>query len=96
MLLDKGVTVGEIITLKLTSGEEVLGKLVEETNDYFKLNKPRVLTAGAQGIGMAPYLFTVDPDKDIKLLRSNVTVVEATMKEYADSYTQGVTGIQMA
>jgi len=96
MLLDKGVSVGEIVTIKIISGEELIGKLVEETPEYIKLNKPRVLTAGQQGLGMAPYLFTVDPDKDVKLIRSNITVIEATFKEFADSYIQGTTNIQMA
>lgn len=29
MLIDKGVSAGEVITLKLTSGEELVAKLVE-------------------------------------------------------------------
>jgi hypothetical protein len=44
---------------------------------------------------MAPYLFTVDPEKDIKMLKSNVTVIEATEKAFADSYIQGTTGIKL-
>ena len=31
MLINKGVAVGEVITLKLTSGEELIAKLSEET-----------------------------------------------------------------
>jgi len=30
MLINKGVSEGEVITLKLTSGEEIVAKLVED------------------------------------------------------------------
>ena len=31
MLIDKGVSAGEVVTLKLTSGEELVARLNEET-----------------------------------------------------------------
>ena len=36
MLIDKGVLIGEVITLKLTSGEELVAKLTEEKDSYYK------------------------------------------------------------
>jgi hypothetical protein len=42
-----------------------------------------------------PYLFTVSPDKEIKLLKTAVTVVEATDKHFADQYIQSTTGIKL-
>lgn len=95
MLIDKGVTAGEVITIKLTSGEELIGRLVEENDNHYKLAKPMVLTMGQQGLGMAPYLFTVSPDKDVPINKSAVTVAIATDKEMANSYTQGTTGIKL-
>jgi hypothetical protein len=96
MLIDKGVAVGEVITLKLTSGEELVAKLVEETPVYYKLSHPMVIGHGPKGPGLMPYLFTVNPDKEIKLLRGTVTVVEATDKMFADQFIQSTTGIKLA
>jgi hypothetical protein len=96
MLIDRGVTEGEIVTIKLTSGEELVGKLVEDGAVYIKLSRPLVLSMGPQGIGMVPYLFTVNPDKDIKLNKSAITVIEASDKQFADQYIQGTTGIKLA
>ena len=93
MIIDKGVSVGEVVTIKLTSGEELIANLVEETDKYIKVSKPRVLASTQGGIGMAPYLFTVDPDKVIKIAASTVVVLEATEKESASSYTQATTSI---
>lgn len=95
MLIDKGATEGEVVTLKLTSGEELVAKLVEDGPMFYKLGKPMVLTMAQQGLGMVPYLFTVNPDKDVKLFKSTVTVIEATDKAFADAYIQQTTGIKL-
>ena len=96
MLIDKGVTVGEVITLKLTSGEEIVAKLTEETATYYKLSRPMVIGMGPSGPGLMPYLFTVSPDKEVKLLKMTVTVAEATDKTFADQFVQQTTGIKLA
>lgn len=96
MLIDKGVTVGEVITLKLTSGEELVAKLEEETATYYKLSRPMVIGMGAKGPGLMPYLFTVDPKKDVKLLKTTVTVCEPTEKAFADQFIESTTGIALA
>jgi hypothetical protein len=95
MLIDKGVAEGEVITLKLTSGEELVGKLVEETTAHYKLNRPMVIGMGAKGPGLMPYLFTVHPDKDIKILKGTVVVAEATDAEFAKQFLESTSGIKL-
>ena len=96
MLIDKGVTVGEVITLKLTSGEEIVAKLDSETQTHYKLSRPMVIGMGQQGPGLMPYLFTVNPEKIVGLLKSTVTVAEATDKTFADQFIESTTGIKLA
>lgn len=95
MIIDKGLTIGEVITIKLTSGEEIIGSLVEERPDYLKISKPRALTSAEGGLGMVPFVFTVDPGRDLKVFRTTVVVAEPTDKEFASSYTKATTGIIM-
>jgi hypothetical protein len=95
MLIDKGVTAGEVITLKLTSGEEIVARLVEETDGFYKLSKPTVIAMTPKGPGLMPYLFTVSPEKEIKLNKNTVSVAVASDKEFADQYMQGTTGIAL-
>lgn len=95
MIIDKGIAAGEVITLKLTSGEELVAKLVEETAVYYKLSRPMVIGMGQQGPGLMPYLFTIHPDKEIKLNKSTVTLAEATDKSFADQFIQSTTGIKL-
>lgn len=97
MLIDKGVAVGEVVTIKLTSGEEIIGKLEDESADcHIKMSKPMVVAMGQQGPGLMPYLFTVSPDKSVKISRSVLVVMEATEKGFADAYIQNTTGIKLA
>jgi hypothetical protein len=95
LLIDKGVSEGEVITLKLTSGEEIVAKLVEESGLYYKLSKPMVIGMGQQGPGLMPYLFTVHPDKEVKLNKSVVAMAESTDKQFAEQFIQSTTGIIM-
>jgi hypothetical protein len=95
MLIDKGISEGEVITLKLTSGEELVARLVEDAISFYKISKPFVIGHTPNGPGLMPYLFTVSPNKDIKLLKTAVTVAEATDKQFADQYLQSTTGISM-
>ena len=96
MLIDKGVSAGEVITLKLTSGEEIVAKLVEETPTHYKLNRPMVIGMGERGPGLMPYLFTVNPEKEVKLLKTTVTVAEVTDEVFAKQFIQSTTGIALA
>jgi hypothetical protein len=95
MLISKGVAVGEVITLKLTSGEELVAKLTEETDAHYKLSRPMVIGMGQQGPGLMPYLFTVHPDKDVKLSKSTVTVAEATDETFAKQFLETTSGIKL-
>jgi hypothetical protein len=95
MLIDKGVSEGEVITFKLTSGEEIVAKLVEDGPVFYKLSRPMVIGMGQQGPGLMPYLFTVHPDKEVKLNKSVVAMAEATDKQFADQFIQSTTGIKL-
>jgi len=95
MLIDKGVTEGEVVTLKLTSGEELVAKLIEDGAVYYKLSRPMVIGMGQQGPGLMPYLFTVHPDKVVRLQKSTVTVVEATDETFAKQFLETTSGIKL-
>ena len=96
MLINKGVSAGEVITLKLTSGEEIVAKLVEDGAAYYKLKNPQVIGMGPKGPGLMPYLFTVNPDTEINLQKSTVTVAEATDAQFAKQFLESTTGIALA
>lgn len=96
MLIETPYKVGDIVSLKLNSGEELIGRLeAEETNSY-TMHKPMALVAGQQGIGLAPFMFSVSPDAKLKINAITVTCISKTEGDIGKQYTTQTTGIQMA
>jgi hypothetical protein len=96
MLISKGIAEGEVVTLKLITGEEIIGKLGEDNATYYLIEKPLTLVAGPKGLGLQPWLFTVDAEKSIKFPKDKVMACETTMAEMAKNYLQGTTGIALS
>jgi hypothetical protein len=95
MLINKGITIGDVVTIKTTAGEEILAKLVEETETGITVSKPLVLTAGQKGIALVPFLFTTDLDQNITIARATVMALAPTAKDASDQYVQNTTGIKL-
>ena len=95
MFIDKGIAIGEIVTLKLTSGEELVAKLAEEQVMHYRLSYPMVIAMSPNGPALMPYLFTVDPSKEVRIAKGVVAVIEATDKSFADQFLQQTTEIAM-
>ena len=57
MLISKGASNGDVVNIKLITGEEIIARLDEDTNDYVKLNRPKSVSIGAQGMGLMPFMF---------------------------------------
>jgi hypothetical protein len=96
MLINKGISAGSVISLKLTSGEEIIARFVEKTVTGHRVLKPMVLTMGPKGIGLIPYLITANMENELEIFNSAITVVTETDKEFSDQYMQNTTGIRMA
>lgn len=95
MLIDKGIAVNEVITLRTTGGDEILAKLVEETSDSYVVSKPLLLAANQKGVGLVPMLFTVNPSRDIKVMKSSIMAIAPTDSDFAKQYTESTTGIAL-
>ena len=95
MLLDVPYKKGDCISLKLTSGEEVIGRLEEEKNDSLILSKPMMIAATQEGLGLAPFMFSVGPSAKFVLKLSNVLCVVKSDREFSKQYLENTTGIQI-
>lgn len=86
---------GSVITIKLTSGEELIASLDNETSTHYEIQKVMVIAMGQQGPGLMPYLFTAPRDAKLKLNKSTVTVITSTDAEFAKQYVQSTTSISL-
>jgi hypothetical protein len=96
MLINKGISPGEVVTIKVVTGEEIVAKYVEETATGHKVSRPMVLSMTQKGLGMMPMLFTVDPDSDILINSASIVMITVTEADFAKQYTTSVTGIQLS
>lgn len=95
MLLEKlSYSENDIVTLKLVSGEEVIGKFISEDDKVVTLDKPLTLAMSQKGVGMVPLLMTVNPDNKLKINKQAVTIMAHSDEEIGKQYTFQVTGIQ--
>lgn len=94
MLFEKKYTEGDVITLKLISGEEVIGKFLTEDMQTMTLSKPLSIGMTQKGPGMGPVLITVDPDATLAFNKQAIILTAACHKDIADQYVYQTTGIQ--
>jgi hypothetical protein len=95
MLIETPYKAGDTVSLKLSSGEEIVARLEEETATRFVLNKPMVLIMQQQGMGLAPFMFSVSPNTKFNILATTVSCVAKTEAELAKQYTASTSNIQM-
>ena len=95
MLLETPYKIGDTVSFKLSSGEELVARLEEESATTYKLHKPMVLIAQQQGLGLAPFMFGVSPDAKFVLQAHAVSCVAKTESEIAKQYTSQTTGIAL-
>lgn len=93
MLLEQSYKINDVVTIKLASGEELIGKLLEETDTFIKLKTPLTLVASQQGLGLQQFLFTGDPEGTIKIGQNAITVMTKTVDNFAKLYIERTTGL---
>jgi hypothetical protein len=87
------IKVGETYTFKLTSGEEVLGKVLEVQDNYVSLKDPVSVAPGPQGLGLMQSMFTADPKDPARLNINNVTIFALTDESVKAKYIEATSGI---
>lgn len=97
MLIAKYLGPGDILSFKITTGEEIIARLIEERDDCYVVAKPLTLVPAPEGLAMTQSFFSVDvKNHNISIQKSAVMMYGPTRKEIADSYIQGTSGIAPA
>lgn len=93
--------VNDYIVIKLTTGEEVIGKVVEDTANSITLRKPRVLVLqqaadGQQTAGLAPMLQLADPEKNASFMKRYIVSTAPMMDAVKDDYNKATSPLIQA
>jgi hypothetical protein len=100
MLVISNFKKGDVITVKLSTGEELVARFESVSADELKLVKPTVLTLNPQN-GQAmliAWLMSIDAhnSEPVSIKGNQIVATARTIKGLADSYTSSTTGIQTA
>jgi energy-converting hydrogenase Eha subunit H len=94
MIIETPYKVGDIVSIKLTSGEEMVATLEKENKEDVILKKPLMLVAGKGGeAGLAPFMFTVDNNAKFTVKLNSIICIVKTAKDAANTYTQSTTSL---
>ena len=87
MLIDKGFKSGDVISLKLINGDELIARFEQENTDEVKVERALAITIGPQGLGMMPWMFLADKEQ-VTIKKQHVFAMAHSKKEAADQYMQ--------
>lgn len=93
----------DIISAKFTSGEEIIARLVSETEDTMTLNTVRLTvltqgpTAGSLALQLMPWCYTCDQDGEMPPVSKATCVLinRNVPKELEDRYIGETSSIQL-
>jgi hypothetical protein len=84
----------QVVSFKIMNGDELVAKIVEETDDAFVISKPTTVMPSQQGLGLMQSLFTSDLNKNIRLSKNHVMMHSPTVKDVENHYIKTTTGIE--
>jgi hypothetical protein len=88
----------DVVTIKLSSSEEIIGLFVEKNDKFVKLRKPLLVTMTQNGPALIPYLMSGNIMEDLNEVEFNkdlIATMVKTYKPFADVYVENTTGITL-
>ena len=80
---------GDLVTLKLASGEEVIAKYLSRTDTrYISIEKALVLMQGPQGLAFGTFFSTARQDKPINIAKDKLVSVAHINDKIKDEYNK--------
>lgn len=94
---DKKVEKGDVVTIMLTTGAEIIGEVAEVDDELLALKKPLTLGANPQGgVGLAPAVMLGDPQGVARYERRNILAWLTNQDQAEKGYRQYASGITIA
>lgn len=85
---------GDIISIKLMSGEELVGSYISENDNAINLDKPfKLIQTSEKNYGFAPAMVTTDPNKKHSIFKNSIVIVTETYIEIKNQYETTVNSI---
>lgn len=84
----------KVYTFKIANGDELIGKVIAQTDTEIVMHQPLTIIPGPQGIQLLPSLFTTELAVDVTINKNNIVMMAETREQVCDSYLESTTGIK--
>jgi hypothetical protein len=88
------VELDKVYTFKLTNADEVVGKVVDITDDAYIVDHPLSAVPTEKGLQLIYTVFTGDPKETASINKTAVAMICQTRDEVGDHYLEATTGIK--
>ena len=87
---------GDLVTLKLASGEEVIAKYLSRTDTrYISIEKALVLMQGPQGLAFGTFFSTAKQDEPINIATDKITSIAFINDKIREEYNRVFSKIEV-
>jgi hypothetical protein len=84
-----------IRVFKLSTGEEIIASVIEETTGAIMIKNPLQMVMGQRGPQFGPFMVMADPSKTISLNRALIVATTTPVTELEGQYESITTGIAL-
>lgn len=95
MLIENSYKINDVVTIKLKSGEELVGRVEADDEKAIKVNTPLTLVASEKGIGLQQFLFTADISKPYVIKHEAITLIAPTRTDFAEAYNKQTSSLHL-
>lgn len=95
-MLVSGYKKDDVVTFQLSTGQEVIAKIVDERMDAYVVKQPFAIVLQQNGPAMGPMLFSADPKGQVTLYKTGVNITTDTVGEFKKAYLQAVSGLDLS
>jgi hypothetical protein len=93
MLKEKTYDSGDIVTIYLQTGQEILGKFVSEDDNSTVIKKPLTVAIGPKGAAFQTFTVTGDSENEVSFKTGKIISVLKTNDATSSSYIEATSGI---
>lgn len=96
-MIIKNFMEGDIVAMKLISGEEVIARITEESDNSgcIFVKKPLMLIINQEGAGFVPFMITLNEDAEVKIHEDKIIIIDYVNEKIKNAYIQQTSNIQI-
>ena len=84
----------KVYTFKLTNADEIVGKIVDITDESYIVAQPLSAVPTEKGIQLIFTVFTGNPKENATINKTAIAMICQTREEVGDHYLEATTGIK--